>query len=117
MVRAYTTLWRLGHAHSAEAWRDGRLVGGLYGVTLGGVFCGESMFARQPDASKVAFVSLMGALAQIGYVLVDCQVYTDHLASLGAEEWPRGAYLRALRGAVGVVPERVWPDHAMAAAP
>ncbi len=109
MIQAYTELWRLGHAHTAEAWRDGRLVGGLYGVTVGGVFCGESMFAREPDASKVAFVTLMGALAELGYVLVDCQVYTDHLASLGAVEWPRRAYLRALRGALDVRPSRVWP--------
>lgn len=109
MVRAYTDLWRLGYAHSAETWRDGRLVGGLYGVTVGAVFCGESMFAHEPDASKVAFVALMHALADLGYRLVDCQVYTDHLASLGAEEWPRRTYMRVLRDAVEERPTRVWP--------
>jgi leucyl/phenylalanyl-tRNA--protein transferase len=109
MRRAYRRLHDLGHAHSAEAWQAGRLVGGLYGVTLGGVFFGESMFAVVPDASKVAFVRAMRDLAGLGYVLVDCQVYTLHLASLGAEEWPRPIFLRALEAALAVVPSAVWP--------
>jgi leucyl/phenylalanyl-tRNA--protein transferase len=102
MQEAYGELHRQGLAHSAEAWLEGKLVGGLYGVSLGDVFFGESMFAREPDASKVAFVALVESLAAWGMTLVDCQVYTDHLARFGAEEWPRGEYLdelgRALRG-------------------
>jgi len=97
MQRAYVELHRQGLAHSAEAWSDGQLVGGLYGVSLGNVFFGESMFAHAPDASKVAFVPLVEAFADWGLTLVDCQVYTDHLARFGAEEWPRSRYLEELR--------------------
>jgi leucyl/phenylalanyl-tRNA--protein transferase len=100
MREAYVRLFELGLAHSAEAWRDGELVGGLYGVSLGGVFFGESMFARAPDASKVAFVSLVAELQRRGITLIDCQVYTDHLARFGAVEWPRERYLRALARAL-----------------
>jgi leucyl/phenylalanyl-tRNA---protein transferase len=100
MEEAYGALHRQGLAHSAEAWAEGRLVGGLYGVSLGGVFFGESMFARAPDASKVAFVVLVESLAAWGMTLVDCQVYTDHLARFGAEEWPRARYLEELRRAL-----------------
>ena len=96
MKRAYGELHRRGLAHSAEAWRDGRLVGGLYGVSLGGVFFGESMFARGADASKVAFVTLVGQLRRWGIELIDCQVYTPHLARFGATEWSRERYLDAL---------------------
>ena len=97
MQRAYGELHRQGLAHSAEAWSEGQLVGGLYGVSLGDVFFGESMFAHAPDASKVAFVALVESLAAWGLGLVDCQVYTDHLARFGASEWPRSEYLEALR--------------------
>ncbi len=100
MQEAYVELHRQGLAHSAEAWSDGRLVGGLYGVSLGDVFFGESMFARAPDASKVAFVTLVESLVGWGMTLVDSQVYTDHLARFGAEEWPRSRYLIELRGAL-----------------
>jgi leucyl/phenylalanyl-tRNA--protein transferase len=100
MKKAYGTLHRRGLAHSAEAWSGDRLVGGLYGVSLGAAFFGESMFAHAPDASKVAFVALVEQLQSWGIDLIDCQVHTEHLARFGAEEWPRDAYLRALRGAL-----------------
>ena len=96
LAAAYRRLHELGFAHSAEAWEDGRLVGGLYGVSLGGAFFGESMFAHRPDASKVAFVALVRQLAAWGFDLIDCQVYTDHLARFGAAEWPRERFLAAL---------------------
>jgi len=96
MIEAYTELHRLGHAHSVEAWRGTELVGGLYGVALGGAFFGESMFARETDASKVAFVRLVRQLARWGYTLIDCQLYTAHLARFGAEEIPRSTFLHLL---------------------
>src|SRR5689334_10814081 len=100
-IRAgFAALHRLGIAHSVETWRDGELVGGLYGVALGKSFCGESMFSRTDDASKAATVALLGNLCHAGFHFVDCQVYTDHLARFGAEEWPRARFLRALRRAV-----------------
>ncbi|MGE0486872.1 MAG: leucyl/phenylalanyl-tRNA--protein transferase [Gammaproteobacteria bacterium] len=92
MQAAYTTLHHGGYAHSVECRRDGELVGGLYGVALGRVFCGESMFSCVRDASKVAFVQLCRWLAGWGYGLVDCQLPTAHLASLGAIEMPRAAF-------------------------
>lgn len=100
MKAAYVELHRQGVAHSAEAWDGDELAGGLYGVSLGAAFFGESMFAHQGDASKVAFVRLTEQLASWGIRLVDCQVYTEHLARFGAGEWPRGEFLGALRGAV-----------------
>jgi len=96
MKDAYVRLHRLGHAHSAEAWRDGRLVGGLYGVGLGKVFFGESMFHRETDASKVVLVRLVRQLAAWGFRLVDCQLETPHLASLGARAVPRRRFLEEL---------------------
>lgn len=98
--RAYGELHRLGFAHSAEAWRDGELVGGLYGVSLGGAFFGESMFAKADDASKIAFVTLVEQLGLWGIGLVDCQVHTPHLARFGATEWLRADFLAALAAAV-----------------
>jgi leucyl/phenylalanyl-tRNA---protein transferase len=98
--RGFRGLHALGFAHSIEAWRDGELVGGLYGVAIGGSFCGESMFAFADDASKVAVTVLLGNLLHWGFHFVDCQVYTQHLARFGAEEWPRDRFLRALRNAV-----------------
>jgi leucyl/phenylalanyl-tRNA--protein transferase len=96
----FVALHRLGLAHSIEAYLDGELVGGLYGVALGKSFCGESMFSYAPDASKVATVALLGNLHHWGFHFVDCQVYTEHLARFGAEQWPRARFLRALRKAV-----------------
>jgi leucyl/phenylalanyl-tRNA--protein transferase len=97
MVAGYTALHEEGLAHSIEAWRDGRLVGGLYGVALGGVFFGESMFALEPNASKVAFATLLANLVHWGFAMVDCQAYTDHLASFGAVEIRRSRFLAALK--------------------
>jgi leucyl/phenylalanyl-tRNA--protein transferase len=96
MVEAYVRLHALGFAHSFEAWEGGTLAGGLYGVSLGAVFFGESMFADRPDASKVAFVRSVEWLAERGVELVDCQVRTEHLVSLGAHEIPRAEFLARL---------------------
>jgi leucyl/phenylalanyl-tRNA--protein transferase len=100
MQAAYRELHRRGFAHSVEAWEGRRLAGGLYGVSLGAAFFGESMFALAPDASKVAFVRLVEHLVRWGIGLVDCQVHTDHLARFGAVEWPRKRYLAALKKAL-----------------
>jgi leucyl/phenylalanyl-tRNA--protein transferase len=100
IARAYQRLHRLGVAHSAEAWRGDELVGGLYGVAIGRAFFGESMFSRASDASKVALVSLVRRLAEWGYTLIDCQVYTPHLATLGAIEIPRAEFQRRLAASV-----------------
>ncbi len=96
MVAAYMELHRLGFAHSVEAWQDGRLAGGLYGVCLGRVFFGESMFFREPDASKVAFVTLVKWLEKNGVELIDCQVRTGHLERFGARDIPRNEFLAML---------------------
>lgn len=96
----YGELFDLGHCHTVEAWQDGRLVGGLYGVRLGAAFFGESMFHRARDASKVAFVHLAARLRHGGFRLLDAQFVTDHLASLGAVELPRAEYAEILRDAV-----------------
>jgi leucyl/phenylalanyl-tRNA--protein transferase len=100
MRAAYGELHRLGHAHSAEAWHDGRLAGGIYGVTVGGLFAGESMFTRIRDASKVALVALVEHLRAGGYVLFDVQFLTDHTERLGAVEVPRREYLDRLARAI-----------------
>ncbi|MBL8957788.1 MAG: leucyl/phenylalanyl-tRNA--protein transferase [Myxococcaceae bacterium] len=94
MRAAYVQLHRLGLAHSAEAWREGELCGGLYGISLGDVFYGESMFANAPDASKVAFVTLVRAMTAWGIELIDCQQETEHLARFGAEGWPREKFVK-----------------------
>ena len=96
MQQAYLELHRRGFAHSAEAWEQGRLVGGLYGVSLGSAFFGESMFAVSSDASKTAFVVLVRQLARWNFELVDCQLHTEHLARFGARLWPRRRFLTAL---------------------
>jgi leucyl/phenylalanyl-tRNA--protein transferase len=96
MVEAYSKLHELGFAHSFEAWKDGVLVGGLYGVSLGGAFFGESMFARAPDASKIAFVASVRQLEAWNIGLIDCQVHTDHLERFGAYEVTRPEYLEML---------------------
>ncbi|MDD9811995.1 MAG: leucyl/phenylalanyl-tRNA--protein transferase [Gammaproteobacteria bacterium] len=103
MMRAYTALHRRGIAHSAEAWRGGpggELVGGLYGVALGGVFFGESMFSRESDASKVALARLVERLRAWGFVLIDCQVTSPHLLRLGAEEIARAEFIARLQAAL-----------------
>ena len=100
MRKAYAELHRLGHAHSVETWRAGRLVGGLYGVALGRMFYGESMFSRETDASKVALVALVGELAARGFPLIDCQQNTPLLASLGAREIPRRHFVRRIAALV-----------------
>lgn len=100
MLAAYTALHRAGHAHSFETWRDGELVGGLYGVALGRMFYGESMFSRATDASKVALVALVEQLRARGFPLVDCQQRTPLLASLGAREIPRRQFLRRVAALV-----------------
>ena len=96
MHDAYLALHRLGHAHSVEVWEGERLAGGLYGVALGRVFFGESMFSRARDASKVALARLAPFLSNGGFRLIDCQVHSAHLVSLGAEEIPRARFTRLL---------------------
>ena len=100
IVQGYTGLHRLGHAHSAELWRDGKLVGGAYGVSIGHMFFGESMFARETDASKVALAYLVHFLKLNGVAMVDCQQETGHLASLGAAPISRADFLAHLSDAV-----------------
>lgn len=100
MIEAYTRLHELGHAHSVEVWRQGRLVGGVYGVAVGGLFAAESMFSLQRDASKVALVHLRDHLVARGFAIWDIQVITPHTASLGAVEIPRREYLRRLAAAI-----------------
>jgi leucyl/phenylalanyl-tRNA--protein transferase len=100
MRAAYARLHGAGYAHSFETWREGELVGGLYGVALGRMFYGESMFSRATDASKVALVELVQVLRSRGFPLIDCQVHTPLLESLGAREVPRREFLRALASLV-----------------
>jgi leucyl/phenylalanyl-tRNA--protein transferase len=100
MIRAYIRLHEMGFAHSAEAWSEGKLAGGLYGVSLGAAFFGESMFAKRPDASKVAFVHLVRQLQAWDFQLFDCQVHTEHVARLGATPWPRTRFLKTLEKAL-----------------
>ena len=110
MQAAYGRLHELGHAHSVESWRDGKLVGGLYGVALGRVFYGESMFCRETDASKVALAHLARYLEQTGFTMIDCQMTTAHLASLGGQEIPRTEFSRRVRqGSLDARPGR-WPE-------
>jgi leucyl/phenylalanyl-tRNA--protein transferase len=109
MHRAYVALHEAGHAHSAEAWRDGRLVGGLYGVAIGRVFFGESMFAREDDASKIAFVHLARRLQAAGFALIDCQQDTAHLRRFGAQPIAREEFLAIVASNVDCpVPITAW---------
>ncbi len=96
IINAYSGVHKLGLAHSIEAFKDNKLVGGLYGVSLGGVFFGESMFALEPNASKIAFVKLVEQLQKWDFDFIDCQAYTEHLARFGATFWPRDVFLKAL---------------------
>jgi leucyl/phenylalanyl-tRNA--protein transferase len=104
MVEAYTRLHELGFVHSVESWRDGELVGGLYGMALGEAFFGESMFTRETDASKVALVRLVERLVARGCRVIDCQQNTPHLASLGAREIPREAFAKLLQDSIQYPP-------------
>ncbi len=102
MIAAYTRLAEMGYAHSVEAWREGNLVGGLYGIAMGRMFFGESMFARETDASKVAFVTLVRLLYAWGFELIDAQVRTGHLVSLGAREIPLREFIERLDAALAL---------------
>jgi leucyl/phenylalanyl-tRNA--protein transferase len=97
IIKSYTKLHQLGKAMSFEVWQNGELVGGLYGVDLGHVFCGESMFSKISNASKVAFVKLIDYLKQNNYKLLDCQVHNDHLEKLGAFEISRATFMKILK--------------------
>jgi leucyl/phenylalanyl-tRNA--protein transferase len=96
MVNAYARLHSLGYAHSVETWVEGELAGGLYGIAIGGMFYGESMFMRRRDASKIALVQLVRQLATRGFGMIDCQMRTGHLASLGGREIPRPEFSQRL---------------------
>ncbi|WP_396174674.1 leucyl/phenylalanyl-tRNA--protein transferase [Flavobacterium sp.] len=100
MVQAYEKLHEMGFAKSVEVWQNDELVGGLYGVDLGKVFCGESMFSKVPNASKVAFVTLIKQLKEENYRLLDCQVHNDHLEKLGAFEISRDSYIKILKSSI-----------------
>lgn len=108
MLESYTKLHQMGFAHSAESWHDGQLVGGLYGIAIGRAFFGESMFALQPNASKVAFATLVRQLARWQFVVVDCQVETPLLASFGASHIPRQVFSQLIAHAVAQ-PHRAGP--------
>ena len=97
MKSAYIKLHKMGYAHSVETWYEGMLVGGLYGVSLGRCFFGESMFSQISNASKVAFITLVKSLQERGFGLIDCQIRSDHLLSLGAREIPREIFLALLQ--------------------
>jgi leucyl/phenylalanyl-tRNA--protein transferase len=99
-IAAYTRLHERGYAHSVECWREGRLAGGLYGVSIGGLFAGESMFSAEENASKVALVSMVARLREAGCLLFDVQLMTPHLEAMGAVAIPRPEYLLRLREAV-----------------
>jgi leucyl/phenylalanyl-tRNA--protein transferase len=100
LAAGFARLHELGFAHSVESWHEDELVGGIYGLSLGAAFCGESMFASESDASKVAFVALVRQIEAWGFDFLDCQVHTEHTAALGAREWPRDVFLRALARAL-----------------
>ena len=106
MEAAYLELHRQGFAHSVETYLEGELVGGLYGVSLGRMFFGESMFSRASDASKVATVALVEKVRGFGFRYIDCQVLNPHTATLGAEEWPRARYLKVLAEELQAAPTR-----------
>jgi leucyl/phenylalanyl-tRNA--protein transferase len=104
IIESYTRMHELGHAHSVEAWADGELAGGLYGVAVGRIFYGESMFSRRSNASKVAVSWLTRQLDRWQFELIDCQMSTEHLASLGAREIPRADFLRRLERGTALPP-------------
>ncbi|MBI3578817.1 MAG: leucyl/phenylalanyl-tRNA--protein transferase [Ignavibacteriales bacterium] len=102
IIQSYVELFRLGYAHSIETWKENKLVGGLYGVAIGGAFFGESMFSRERDASKVALVYLVERMKARGFKLLDTQFITPHLARFGAREIPREEYLERLKKAIEI---------------
>lgn len=108
IIRGYTELHRQGYAHCVELWRTDKLVGGAYGIAIGRMFYGESMFAREADASKIALAYLVAFLKQKGVRLIDCQQETSHLASLGAMPIPRGEFIRHLKMATEQDPIETW---------
>ena len=101
MQQAYTTLHELGYVHSAETWQDGELIGGLYGIRLGNLFFGESMFSLKPNASKFAFINYIKQLQHENVQLIDCQLHTPHLESLGARMIPRELFAEILASNTG----------------
>jgi len=110
MIEAYLHLHKLGYAHSVETWKEDQLVGGLYGISMGGIFFGESMFSFETDASKIALTALARHLEQHGFDLIDCQVTTNHLLSMGATEISRNAYLDMIQRSIKRkdISEDVW---------
>lgn len=109
MIAAYQRLFQRGHAHSVEYWLDGKLMGGLYGIVVGNIFCGESMFSRASNASKIAFAHLASALHEAGFQLIDCQIENNHLSSLGAVTISRDKFCDYLKKAE--LNKRDWPAH------
>ena len=108
MIAAYCELHRMGYAHSVETWKDGELVGGLYGMALGRMFYGESMFSRKTDASKIALAHLCAQLARWNFGMIDCQMNTPHLSSLGAREIPRKEFIARLLDLINYPPVTTW---------
>jgi leucyl/phenylalanyl-tRNA--protein transferase len=104
IIELYGALFASGHAHSIEVWQEDALVGGLYGISLGGAFFGESMFSRAPDASKIALVHLVERLRAAGYTLLDTQYVNDHLKQFGVEAWPKEDYMTKLAKALRASP-------------
>ncbi len=109
MIAAYEDLHQQGHAHSVEYWLDDELKGGLYGLVVGDVFCGESMFSRSSSASKVAFAHLASGLKQAGFRLIDCQIENDYLNTFGAQQISRKQFVAGLRKSENQIID--WPDH------
>lgn len=110
MQTSYLTLFKKGYAHSVECWHDDILVGGLYGIIIGKIFFGESMFSRKPDASKVALVHLSNQLSEWGFPLIDCQVHSSHLESLGAIPIPRNTFASLLNKYCNIKNRHSWPE-------
>ncbi len=108
MIAAYSELHHMGHAHSVETWMDGELAGGLYGIALGRMFYGESMFSRKTDASKIALAHLCAQLARWNFGMIDCQMNTPHLSSLGAREIPRKEFIARLQDLINCAPVTAW---------
>ncbi|OIR04742.1 leucyl/phenylalanyl-tRNA--protein transferase [mine drainage metagenome] len=108
MIAAYCELHRLGYAHSIETWMGGQLAGGLYGIALGRMFYGESMFSRRTDASKIALAHLAAQLKRWDFGMIDCQMNTPHLASLGAREIPRKEFIARLQELINYAPVTTW---------
>ncbi|MBK9160890.1 MAG: leucyl/phenylalanyl-tRNA--protein transferase [Nitrosomonadales bacterium] len=108
MITAYGELHRMGYAHSVEVWMDGELSGGLYGIAIGRMFYGESMFSRKPDASKIALAHLSAQLVRWRFGMIDCQMSTPHLSSLGAREIPRSEFIARLRELIHYDPVNHW---------